>query len=64
MKVKLKKGRILPNNWKQCGYTFEDWGNLNNGKSIDMEKVPKLIEDYFDVEESAPSPKVKNKGVK
>jgi len=64
MKVKLKKGRILPNNWKQCGHSFEDWEDLNNGKSIDMGKVPKSIEDYFDVEESAPSPKVKNKGVK
>ncbi len=66
MKVKLKKDRILPNNWKSCGYTADDWENLNNGKTIDMDKVPELIENDIDVVSSgsSTSSKYKNKGGK
>ena len=66
MKIKLKKDKILPNNWKSCGHTAKDWEDLNNGKTIDVGKVPELIEDYIDVVSSGStaSSKPKNKGVK
>ena len=57
MKIKLKRHQVLPNNWKSCGHTADDWENLNNGKSIEVDKVPSLIESYVDVVESASKPK-------
>ena len=53
MKIKLKKGVVLPNNWKSCGCTAEDWADLNNGSSIEVNSVPNLIKDNVDVVESA-----------
>ena len=53
MKIKLKKGVVLPNNWKSCGCSAEDWADLNGGKSI---------EDNIDVVESAS--KIKKTGGK
>ena len=41
MKIKLKKNITLPSNWKQCGHSFEDWERLNNGESIDVDKILK-----------------------
>ena len=60
--VKIKDGQILPNNWKECGYTAQDWEDLNSGKSIEMGQVPVLIKEYVDVVESAS--KFKQKKVK
>ena len=57
MKMKLKKGAVLANNWKACGCTIEDWADLNAGKSIDVSSVPELIKDNVDVVESASKPK-------
>ena len=62
MKIKLKKGVVLPNNWKSCGCSAEDWADLNSGKSIEVNSVPKLIEDNVDVAESAS--KIKKTGGK
>ena len=62
MKIKLKKNQTLPNNWKACGHSFEDWEDLNSGKSIEVGKVPSAIEDYVDVVESASKPKEKKQG--
>ena len=59
MKIKLKKNQILPNNWKSCGHSLEDWEDLNNGKSIEVAKVPSPIEEYVEVVESATSYKQK-----
>ena len=53
MKIKLKKGVVLPNNWKSCGCSVDDWTDLNSGKSIEVNSVPDLIEDNVDVVESA-----------
>ena len=53
MKIKLKRGVVLPNNWKSCGCSAEDWADLNGGKSIEVNSVPKLIEDKIDVAQSA-----------
>ena len=63
MKIKLKRRVVLPNNWKSCGCSAEDWADLNSGKSIEVSSVPKLIEDNVDVVESAPKLK-KEKGDK
>ena len=49
MKIKLKKNITLPYNLKQCGHSFEDWERLNNGESIDVDKIPSLIEDSIDI---------------
>ena len=62
MKIKLKKGVVLPNNWKSCGCSAEDWADLNNGKSIEVNSVPDLIKNNVDVAESAS--KNKSKGNK
>ena len=62
MKIKLKRRVVLPNNWKSCGCSAEDWADLNGGKSIEVDSVPKLIEDNVDVVESAS--KNKSKGDK
>ena len=63
MKIKLKNGIVLPNNWKSCGCSAKDWSALNSGKSIEVNSVPELIEDNVDVVESASKPK-KEKGDK
>ena len=59
MKIKLKKGAVLANNWKSCGCTKDNWDDLNAGKSIEVNSIPKLIEDNIDVVESASKPKEK-----
>jgi len=61
MKIKLKKGVVLPNNWKTCKCTADNWADLNSGKSIEVNSVPKLIEDNVDVVEPASKSKNKNK---
>ena len=59
MKVKLKEGAVLSNNWKSCGCTKEDWDNLSAGKTIEVNSVSDLIKDKVDVESSASKPKEK-----
>ncbi len=63
MKIKLKKGVVLANNWKSCGCTKDNWDDLKAGKSIEVNSIPKLIENNIDVVESASKPK-KKKGDK
>jgi hypothetical protein len=58
MKIKLKDGVVLPNNWKSCGCSAKDWADLNSGKSIEVNSISKLIEDNVDVVESASKPKI------
>ena len=41
MKIKLKRGIVLPNNWKTCGCSAEDWADLHAGKTIEVNSVPK-----------------------
>ena len=59
MKIKLKKGIVLPNNWKSCGCSANNWADLNGGKSIEVNSVPKLIENDVDIIESASKNKSK-----
>ena len=56
-KIKLKGGVVLPNNWKSCGCTQENWEDLNAGKSIQVSSVPNLIKDKVDVEGTTSSKK-------
>jgi|TARA_R100000152_G_C6751263_1_gene174922 hypothetical protein len=52
MKVKLKdKSTKLPNCWKECGCSFEDWEELQKGKSIEVSSLNNL-EHLFDVPKS------------
>ena len=62
MKIKLKSGAALSNNWKSCGCTKEDWDNLKAGDSIEGDSVPSLIKDNIDVVE--PTSKNKKTGGK
>jgi hypothetical protein len=59
MKIKLKRGVVLPNNWKTCGCSVEDWTELNAGKSIEVSSVPDLIKNDVDVKESTSKTKEK-----
>ena len=59
MKIKLKNGVVLPNNWKSCGCSAEDWTDLNSGNSLELNSIPELIKDNVDVEGSASKPKEK-----
>tara|TARA_Y100001973_G_C5201714_1_gene338265 strand:- start:2679 stop:2858 length:180 start_codon:yes stop_codon:yes gene_type:complete len=50
MKVKLKnKGVKLPNIWKQCKVSYEDWQELHDGKEIEMKSVPEGIKTLVNV---------------
>jgi len=62
MKIKLKNGAVLANNWKACGCSADDWADLNAGKSIEVGSVPKLIEDDVDVTGVASQTKEKKQG--
>jgi len=59
MKVKLKDSNTsLPNCWKSCGASFEDWQKLSQGKEVELKSIPESIEHLFD------APKSQKKGDK
>ena len=40
MKIKLKSKNLnLPNCWKQCGVSKEDWDKLQTGEEIDVKTI-------------------------
>ena len=44
MKIKqIDKGVPLPNCWKSCGASYEDWEELQKGKEIEVKTVPEAI---------------------
>ena len=47
MKIKLKEGS-LPNIWKQCGASLEDWNKLHSGGTIEVKSVPESIKDLVE----------------
>ena len=61
MKIKLKDGVVLPNNWKSCKCSADDWASLNSGKSIEINSVPKLIENDVDIIQLTSKNKSKSK---
>ena len=64
MKIKLKNGVTLPNIWKQCGCSYDDWQDLHNGKSVEVGSVPSSIENNVDVITSTTKSKKEKKGDK
>ena len=59
MKIKLKKGVALPNNWKSFGHSKDDWQTLNSGGVLEVSSIPPLMKNDIDVVESASKPKKK-----
>ena len=59
MKAKLKDSNVgLPNCWKECGCSFEDWQKLQEGKEVELKSFPESIGHLFN------APKSKSKGDK
>ena len=62
MKIKLKnKSSNLPNCWKQCGVSKEDWDKLQSGEEIDVKNTVIGMEHLVGV---ISSPIKKHKGEK
>ena len=57
MKVKLKEGEKLSSNQNFCNLNHPDWVALNQGKSVELDVVPKLIKEK--VEEAKSTSKKK-----
>ena len=64
MKIKLKNPQALPNAWKSCGMTIEEWKDLEAGKTVEVKSLPKLIKDNIDVVGSASKQGQSPKGAK
>ena len=62
MKIKLKKGVVLPNNWKASGHSKDDWQTLNCGGVLEVSSIPSSIKDSVD--DVSTTSKTKNKGGK
>ena len=45
MKIKLKNPQALPNAWKSCGMTKEEWKDLEAGNTVEVKSIPELIKD-------------------
>ena len=52
MKVKLKKGEKLSSNFNYCNLPYEKWVSLNQGKSVELEAVPKQLDGKIDEQNS------------
>ena len=62
MKVRLKnKSSNLPNCWKQCGVSKEDWDKLQTGEEVDVKNT---VDGMKHLVEEVSSPIKKDKGVK
>jgi len=49
MKVKLKKGEHLSSMDNYCNLLYEDWLALEQGKTIELEKINKFIKDKIEI---------------
>ena len=50
MKIKLiDKSVPLPNCWKSCGTSYEDWEELRKGKEIEVKAIPDVISSLVSV---------------
>jgi hypothetical protein len=52
MKVKMKRKGLLPNCWKQCKASYEDWQELQLGKEIKISSIPESIKNLVEVVKS------------
>ena len=59
MKIKFKNPQALPNAWKSCGMTKDEWKDLEAGKTVEADSIPQLIKDNIDVVGSASKSKEK-----
>ena len=65
MKIKMKDKKLrLPNVWKQCGLSIDEWKELQEGKEMEVTSVPDVVKNLVDVEESASKSKTKSTGGK
>ena len=64
MKIKLRNPQALPNAWKSCGMTEEEWRDLEAGKTVEVKSVPELIKDNIDVVGATSKPGQSPKGAK
>ena len=70
MNIKAKLPNSLPRNWKSVGLSGKSWEDLNSGKSIEVESIPKgyshLVEEDTSVSSSTStgSKKASSKGGK
>jgi hypothetical protein len=48
----IDKGSGLPNCWKECGASFEDWEELKAGKEVSVKKVCDSIKNLVKVKEN------------
>ena len=49
MKIKLKKNESLSSMDNHCELNYNDWANLNQGKTIEIEELNKFIEDKVQI---------------
>ena len=49
MKVKLKNGEKLTSNYSYCYLANKDWTALNQGKEVELDSIPKIIENQVEV---------------
>jgi hypothetical protein len=57
VKIKLKDtNTMLPNCWKSCGVSHEEWQSLQSGKTIEVKNVTEQIENLVNI--------IKSKGAK
>ena len=57
MKVKLKNGEKLSSMNNYCGLDLDSWKALNQGKEVELDKVPKLIKEQVEEVKSASNTK-------
>lgn len=52
MKVKLKKDKKLSIDFNYCGLPYNKWVALNQGKTVELEVVPKQLEGKIETQSS------------
>ena len=52
MKVKLKKGEKLSSNNTYCNLPYNKWVMLNQGKSVELDVLPKQLDGKIDEQNS------------
>ena len=52
MKIKLKKGQVVPRDNSFSGLSKEDWNSLNAGKSVELEQLPRMVKPFIEQEKS------------
>lgn len=42
-----KKDKLIPSHSSFCGLKTSDWEKLNNGKTVELKKIPELAKQYI-----------------